>query len=146
MTDKKEKAIQYFKKGMNCAQAVLCSFAPDFNLDEETAARVSCGFGGGMARLQNTCGAVTGAIMVLGLKYGKHPEGYARAKTLTYKEVRRFVDEFKKRHHVLDCRDLLGLDLNDEEQHKQFKEKNLSVIVCDSCVRDAVIILEEIMA
>jgi C_GCAxxG_C_C family probable redox protein len=71
---KKEKTIDAFRKGFNCSQAVLSSFSPDLGLEKETALKIACGFGAGMAKLQETCGAVTGAVMVLGLKYGKYKE------------------------------------------------------------------------
>jgi C_GCAxxG_C_C family probable redox protein len=146
MSKRKDMAIEYFKKGYNCAQAVICPFSQDFQIDPETAFRVSCGFGGGIARLQYTCGAVTGAAMVLGLKYGKPvDENYAKAKTDTYKQVRRLIEEFKKRNNATDCRELLGYDMNDEEQQKQIKEKNLHATICEKLVGDCVEILEEII-
>jgi C_GCAxxG_C_C family probable redox protein len=147
MSKRKELALEYFKKGYNCAQAVLCAFGPDFEMDRETAFRVSCGFGGGIARLQFTCGAVTGAVMVLGLKFGK-PVGdsFEKAKVNTYEPVRRLIDEFKKRNNALACIDLLGLDMNNEEQRKQIKEKNLHAVICEKCVGDCVEILEELVS
>lgn len=145
--ERKEKAITLFAGGVNCAQSVLMAYAQDFNMDEDTAFRVACGFGGGMARKQFTCGAVTGAIMVLGMKYAnKNTEGYEKAKLNTYIPVRDFFNEFLKRNNALDCRGLLGLDLNDEEQHKLFKERNLNITVCRKCVRDSIDILDEMFS
>ncbi len=67
--DKEKKGIDCFKNGFNCSQSVLTAFAGDFDLDEVTALKVAGGFGAGMGRLMETCGAVSGAYMVLGLKY-----------------------------------------------------------------------------
>lgn len=67
MKTKAEKAIAYFNSGLNCAQSVFTAYAEEFNIDPELAISISCGFGGGMGRLQETCGAVTGAFMVLGM-------------------------------------------------------------------------------
>jgi C_GCAxxG_C_C family probable redox protein len=147
MTDRKEKAMEFHKKGLNCAQAVLGAFAADFNFDEKTAFKIACGFGAGMGRLQYTCGAVTGAIMVLGLKHGNISEGetYLDIKKRTYEAVRHLADEFKKKHNALGCMELLGLNLNDEAQFKEYKDRNLSVTICEKCIVDAVSILEEML-
>ncbi|MGE5342297.1 MAG: C-GCAxxG-C-C family protein [Candidatus Omnitrophota bacterium] len=144
--DKKEQAKAYFKKGYNCAQAVLCAFASDFQMDEEAAFRVSCGYGGGIARMQYTCGALTGAVMVLGLHFGKDGESYEQIKVRTYEQVRRLFEEFKTRHQAIDCIELLGLSMNDDAQRKQIKEKNLHETLCEKLVCDAVEIVEGIIA
>ncbi len=147
MTDRKEKAVELHRKGYSCSQSVLCVFAADFNLDEKTAYKIACGFGAGMGKLQLTCGAVSGAIMVLGLKYAESSEGetYDQIKTRVYEKVRHLVDEFKKIHNTLDCIKLLGLDLNDKAQHKEYKDRNLSMTICDKCIANAVSILEQII-
>lgn len=74
MTDQKsreEKAIEPFRAGLNCAQAVLAAYSDDLNFDKNLALNISCGFGGGMGRIQETCGAVTGSFMVLSIYNGK---------------------------------------------------------------------------
>jgi len=141
-SEKKERAIETFRNDFNCSQAVFSSFAPDLNLDKDTALKIACGFGGGMGKMQHTCGAVTGAIMVLGLKFGKSRGEDESAKEKTYDEVIRFAGEFKKMNRTTNCRELLGYDLNNEEDRKIIEEKNLFGTICEKCIGDAVMILE----
>ena len=68
---KSEKAVEYFRNKFNCSQSVFTVFSPDYSFSENDSLKVSCAFGGGMGRQQLTCGAVTGALMAIGLKYGK---------------------------------------------------------------------------
>lgn len=95
-----EKAGALFKSGCNCAQAVFTAFADEFGMDEELAKRVSCGLGGGVGRMRETCGAVTGAALVLGMRLG--PE-----KTATYPAVQDFCAKFKAETVSIVCRELL---------------------------------------
>ena len=109
----------------NCAQSVLAAYAEDYGLEKEKALQMAVGFGAGMGRLQETCGAVTGAIMVLGLASGfKESDGRDKASEV-YPKVRSFVDEFTAREGTVKCRDLLGCDLLSEEGHRYYQEKNL---------------------
>lgn len=95
-----EKAVALFATGMNCAQAVYCAFAQDFGMDAETAAKVSSGLGGGVGRLREACGAVTGATLVLGMKFG--PD-----KSAVYEKVQAFAAAFKAEMGSIVCRELL---------------------------------------
>lgn len=95
-----EKAVALFATGLNCAQSVYCAFAEDFGMDAETAAKVSSGLGGGVGRLREVCGAVTGATLVLGMKYG--PD-----KTAVYEKVQEFAAIFKQEMGTIICRELL---------------------------------------
>lgn len=95
-----EKAVALFATGMNCAQAVYCAFAQDFGMDAETAAKVSSGLGGGVGRLREVCGAVTGATLVLGMKFG--PD-----KSAVYEKVQAFAAAFKAEMGSIVCRELL---------------------------------------
>ena len=109
----------------NCAQAMLAAYAKDYGLDADTALSVAVGFGGGMGRLQETCGAVSGAIMALGLN-SRFKEGDGRDKIdEVYAKVRSFVEDFKREKGTIKCRELLGCDLLSEEGHKYFVEHKL---------------------
>ena len=96
-----ETAVALFATGMNCAQSVFCAVAENLGMDAETAAKVSSGLGGGVGRLREVCGAVTGATLVLGMKYG--PE-----KTVVYEKVQAFAAEFKAEMGSIVCRELLS--------------------------------------
>ena len=96
-----EKAVALFATGLNCAQSVYCAFAEDLGMDAETAAKVSSGLGGGVGRLREVCGAVTGATLVLGMKFG--PD-----KTAVYEKVQAFAAAFKAETGTIICRELLA--------------------------------------
>ncbi len=98
--DKSEQAVELFKTGACCSQAVFCAYADDFGMDAETAMKVSAGLGGGVGRLREVCGAVTGATLVLGLKYG--PD-----KAAVYPHVQEFAARFKAECGSIVCRELL---------------------------------------
>jgi C_GCAxxG_C_C family probable redox protein len=109
------QAAELFSAGCNCAQAVLAAVAPELGVDQATALRLASGFGGGMGRLQKTCGVVTGSIMLLGLRYGMREASDQEAKKLCAEKVRELVAGFEARHGASDCRTLLGFDLRTPE-------------------------------
>ena len=141
-----ENAALWFDDTFNCSQAVLASFGQEFGLTDDQCLKIACAFGGGMARRQLTCGAVTGALMVLGLQYGRAAnDPYARS-VLTYDKSNEFLEEFKKLHGSVSCRDLLqGLDMNDPRDLQKIKELDLFQNACSKYVRDAVEIAERMI-
>ena len=134
--DNADRAASCFKEGFNCAQAVLSAYGPNFGLDRGLALKVAAAFGGGMGRLGGTCGAVTGALMAIGLRCGtvKVDE---QAKEKTYRLVREFTEAFRSRNGSIVCRELLGLDISTPEGRKQAMEKKLFTTLCPKLVRDA---------
>ena len=140
-----EQAVQGFQSGHSCSQAVLAAFAPAFGVDKETALKIAAGFGGGMGRMAETCGAVTGAFMVLGLS---HPGSTAErpAKEAVYARVKQFAERFKACHGALDCRDLLGCDMSTPEGAAKVQELKLPATICPKFVRTAAEILQEMCA
>jgi C_GCAxxG_C_C family probable redox protein len=140
-----EAAFACYQEGFSCAQAILAAYGPQFGLDRETALRVAGAFGAGIARMGKTCGAVTGAIMVIGLKYGKTKADDDAARERTYAVVGEFMDRFISRNRSSTCKDLLGHDLSTPEGRTAVKEKKLADTLCPKFVRDAAEILEEIL-
>ena len=138
-------AVECFKSGFNCTQAILSTHAEDFGLDRETALKVAAGFGGGMGRMAGACGAVTGAFMVLGLKHGATTADDKEAKERTYASVREFTKRFEARHRSIVCRELLGCDISTAEGQQTAKDQNLFTTVCPKLVEDAAVILEEML-
>jgi C_GCAxxG_C_C family probable redox protein len=114
-------------------------------MDRETALRVSAAFGGGMGRMGEVCGAVTGAFMVLGLKYGRTSLKDAKSHENTNRVVRDFVDKFRSINGSIVCRELLGCDLSTPDGVKTFVEKNLRDTLCAKYVRDAAEIVEQLL-
>ncbi len=146
MSVKSEQAARKFRNGFNCSQAVLSVYAEEFGLCRETALKIACGFGGGMGRMALTYGAVTGAFMVIGLKYGNVDANEKEIKEKTYGLVRGFAHRFEKRNGSSICRELLGCDISKPDGLRSAKENDLFASVCPGLVQDAVGILEEMLA
>ncbi|WP_428559349.1 MAG: C-GCAxxG-C-C family protein [Solidesulfovibrio sp. DCME] len=143
MLDIVERAARCFTEGYNCCQAVLLGFCGPLGLGEELAARLGTGFGLGMAR-GGTCGAVSGAVLVLGLCGGGGGSGGAAAKAATYARVRYFYDRFIERHGALVCRDLLGLDPTTPQGLEQAVREDRFHRVCLPLVRDVASLARDI--
>jgi len=133
-----EKAIRTFRSGLNCAQAVITAYSEEMKFDNNLALSVSVGFGGGMGRLQKTCGAVTGSFMVLGIHNCKKLSDNKDRKEATYTMIQKFSQEFKLINGTTDCLELLKCDLKTEEGNLFAKENNLFGTVCEKCISDSV--------
>ena len=142
--NKIERAVSCFEEGFSCAQAMLSTYGPQFGLERELALKVSGAFGGGMARMGETCGAVTGALMVIGLRYGKTKADDEQAKEKAYSLVKEFVDQFKARNGSITCKELLGCDINVPEERLVAKEQGLFDTLCPRFVQDAAEIIEQL--
>jgi len=143
MTERQKKAEAAFLQGHNCAQAVLLAFNTDIGLKDEDLLRISSGFGSGMGRMQETCGALTGGMMVISYLYGKYRLGDNASKELSIELIGAFVKSFRKKHHETTCRNLLGLDLGTEEGRKEASEDPVYKKKCTTYATDAVDILEK---
>jgi C_GCAxxG_C_C family probable redox protein len=137
---RQEHAVQLFLSGYSCAQAVLMAFSTPLGLDEALAAKVACAFGGGISHMGLTCGAVTGALMVIGLKHGGGPE----AKQPTYLIGKDFISRFSVLHGSINCTELIGYDLSNPDQLSEAREKGIFLSRCKNYVETAVKILEEL--
>jgi C_GCAxxG_C_C family probable redox protein len=140
-----EKAITSFRGDFNCSQSVFSSYATEYGLDRDTALRLATGFGSGMGRLQNTCGAVSGAFMVLGLKHGMGESGDTEARDKTYQLIREFSNRFQEIHGSIICKDLLGCDINTPEGKDYYDRNEFFEKKCFQYVKDAAMILEDIL-
>ncbi len=112
--EKSEQAEELFRQGYNCAQAVLCSFAGELGLNMEDARKISSSFGGGMGRMREVCGAVSGMLMAAGLKYGGYDPSDRKAKAEHYKRVQELAASFREANGSIICRELLGLNVKSE--------------------------------
>jgi len=140
-----EKAVSCFNEGFSCSQSVLSAYAGQFGLDRETALRLAGGFGGGMGRMGEVCGALTGAFMVIGLKYGSAESGESDSKIRTYELVYEAAERFRARNGCMRCRDLLGIDIHNPEEREQAREQGVFSTKCPGFVRDAAEIIEELL-
>lgn len=141
---KSEKALDLFANNFNCSQAVLTAFASDFGIDEELALKLGTSFGGG-ARNGEICGAVSGALLVLGLKYGHYIASDNEQKSRSYAIAVDYTNRFKEANGSIVCRNLLGYDLTIPEEAACIKEKCLFAEVCPKMIKSAVDILEDVL-
>lgn len=146
MDTRADKAVSRFMRGYNCAQAVSSAFADDVGVPEEIIFRAATGFGGGMGRTGGTCGAVSGAVIVIGLMAGSANPDEKGVKDLTYALTREFIERFTRKNSSVSCTALLGCDLSTEEGFSRAREENLTRTLCPGYIRDAVEILEEVLA
>jgi len=140
-----ERAEALFLTGYNCSQAVLQAFAPRFGLPQEVAAGIATSFGAGISFQGMQCGAVSGALMAIGLQYGNRNAEDKAAKALAYGRSRAFIERFKESHQTVLCRDLLGIDLGEPLELERAREMGVFEQVCPGFVREAVEIVSALL-
>ena len=145
MNSKEKIAIESFRSVLNCSQSVVMAYTEEMNFDRNLALSISCGFGGGMGRLQETCGAATGAFMVMGIHYCRKYSDNRERKETTYAAIQKFSKEFTVLHGTMNCKELINVDLKTREGHTLLKESNLTETVCEKCIHDAIKITEDIL-
>ena len=136
--EKTEAALFTFNDTKNCAQSVLGAYSEDYNLDKDMLYKIAIAFGGGMGHTNGICGALSGGLMVLGLKHNKDEFD----KETTYTRTRQLMDEFIRRNGTRDCEKLIGVDLTTEEGKKKFQEEGIKKNVCEKCIADVIDIIE----
>ena len=132
-----EEAVQFFADGYMCSQAVFAAFSEELGLPKEQALKIGACFGSGMRKAE-VCGACTGALMALGLKYGE-------SKAKSNEACEKFLDEFEKENGSFICRDLLNCDISTKEGREHALENNLFKESCPLMVESAAKIAEEII-
>ncbi len=146
MNTKAERAIELFKEGYNCSQAVLCAFCEELDLDFETALKISSSFGGGMGRMREVCGAVSGLFMAAGLKFGYSSPKDMDAKKEHYKLIQELAEKFKEKNGTIICRELLDnpeekkTHVPDERTKEYYKKRP-----CAELVGEAAEIFEKLL-
>jgi C_GCAxxG_C_C family probable redox protein len=140
-----EIAVDVFNKGFNCAQAVLTSHCEEYGLSNDVAKKIACGFGGGMGHTGEVCGAVSGALMLIGLKYGKYKELDNEAKDKTYKLVKEYTDNFKREFGSINCTELLKYDISKEEELLKARDSGIFKELCPLLVKKSVELVEAIL-
>ena len=142
-----EQALHCFDEGsgFNCAQSILSTYAEDFDMNKETALRITTPFGSGIAMMGDICGAVSGAIMVIGLKYGRTHIDDQEPREKAYALVQEFMKRFKERKGSILCRDILGCNPGTEDGQRHIITRESHKTVCPAAIRDAAEILEEIL-
>jgi C_GCAxxG_C_C family probable redox protein len=129
-----DRAVANYSQGFNCSQSVFSAFAEQFGLGKKTALKLASPFGGGMGRHGEVCGAVSGALLALGLARGAdQPSG----KEGVYQLTQEFMRRFEQKHGSLLCRTLLGSDISTPEGLQRAREAGKFSTICPMLVQDA---------
>ena len=141
---RREAAMANFMKGYNCSQSVVLAFADMFDIDEATLSKLSSSFGGGMGRLREVCGSVSGMFMVAGLLYGYDGPETGQLKADHYARIQELARRFEEKHGSIVCRELLGLSVRHdvpvpEARTSEYYKKR----PCPEIIGDAAEILEQ---
>lgn len=128
-----EKALENHKNGMNCAQAVACAFAEEMGIDENVLFQMAEGFGAGMGGMEATCGAVSGAVLLTGIKCSSANVQNPVTKGSTYKLSKEIIQQFKEKNESVICKELKGV-----ESRKVLRS-------CQGCIEDAAAIAEKVL-
>ncbi len=140
-----EKAVNYFSQGFLCSQAVLAAYGDELGVTEKQALQLGACFGSGM-RMGEVCGACSGALMVLGLKYGQTSVTDTEARKNTNELTNRFLEIFREKNGSFLCNELLGYDMSTAEGAAKAREKGLFKKICPKMVESAVEVLEQVIS
>jgi C_GCAxxG_C_C family probable redox protein len=141
---KTELALKLFLGDYNCAQAVFFTFSDELDIDRDLALRLATGFGSGMGRKAETCGAISGGILVLSARFGQGLNDDPEKKLDTYWRVRELLEHFRTCHGTYLCRELLdGCDMNTEAGQQEYHERQLDLKVCRPCIETLITFLEQ---
>jgi len=143
--NKSEVAAGYMKKGYNCAQAVIKAYAGDVGMNEEDGVKMASVLGGGIGRTGNICGAVSGAALVIGMKFGSTDNTDKHSKDKAYQKANELLEKFSAQNKSILCKELLGYDIKTPEGLKQARESGVMVQKCPGFVSSAAKILESII-
>lgn len=142
MTNPIQTAQDRFAESFNCSQAVFSAYASQFGIDDEAALKLASPFGGGVAHQGYVCGAVTGALMALGLARGSDT---AETKDETYRMAENFISRFRERHDTILCRELIGTDISTPEGLQSAREQEVFATACPGFVKDAAELVAEFL-
>ncbi|NVO02922.1 MAG: C_GCAxxG_C_C family protein [Bacteroidetes bacterium] len=138
---KVELANQYFNEGYNCAQSVIATFSEEFGLKKEVALKLAKNFGAGCLHRGEMCGAISGALMLYGLKYGSENPNDELSEEIVYYLSKKHVKEFEKIHGTIICKDLLGIDIGSIEETNSEIDISKIKLKCHDFVKDSATII-----
>lgn len=130
-------SVDYFLSGLNCSQSVFAPFAKKHFPDITSALKIMSPFGGGFSRTDNVCGAVSGGLAAIGLYTGHSEAEDAEGKQFCKEITQKFLAEFKKQHGSLNCTDLIGFNLSNDEESKRADEEMVFQNICPKLVKSA---------
>lgn len=143
MKDRVKEAKELFESGFNCTQAVLLSFCDELGLPQETASKIACPFGGGIGGHGKICGALTGAMMVIGLKYGSASSTDVDSKGISRKKAHLLLDHFEEKHGSCNCEDLISCRLYELNTEELTVKRHFIHSTCPGFIETVIVFLEE---
>lgn len=143
---KAEIAADYMKKGYNCAQSVIKAYAGDVGMNEEDAVKMASALGGGIGRTGHICGAVSGAALIIGMKFGSTDNTAKHSRAKAYQKAKELLEKFSAQNKSVLCKDLLEYDISTKEGLKQARESGVFIQKCPLLVSSAAKILEDIIS
>ena len=139
-----EKVLNSFGEGFNCSQVVLSSVSAELGIDDITAKKISACFGSGMF-CSSTCGAITGALMAIGLKYGQSIPNTPEIRDKNIEKLMEFKEKFSDKYNSVICKELLGYDISVPKDKEKIMEKQLLTTFCPKLVSNVISILKEVI-
>ena len=138
MKTNEQIAREHFTSGYNCAQSVFLTYAEKYGFDKDTALILSSSFGGGMGRMREVCGAVSAMFMIAGLENGYTENNNDEIKAEHYTRIQNLANEFKKKNGTIICRELLGVDADDnpipsKRTSQYYEERPCEELIADAC-------------
>ena len=143
MKTNEQTAREYFTSGYNCAQSVFLTYAEKYGFDKATALKLSSSFGGGMGRMREVCGAVSAMFMIAGLENDYTENNNDEIKAEHYTRIQNLANEFKKKNGTIICRELLGVDADDNPIPSKRTSQYYEERPCEEFIADACKILDE---
>ena len=145
MSKIEEKALELFENSHNCSQSVLSALSSRLDITHKQAVSLAAGFGAGICFQGQTCGAVTGAYMALGLQSGSLFDDGESIKENTYQYIRKYNDEFENLHGTTNCAKLLGIDISTESGVQEATDMGVFKTKCPEFIRSSVSICKELL-
>jgi C_GCAxxG_C_C family probable redox protein len=142
---KAEAAAGYMKDGYNCAQAVIKTYAGDVGMNAEEAVKMASALGGGIGSTGHICGAVSGAALIIGMKFGSTDNTVKHSRAKAYQKAKEMLEKFAAQNKSVLCKELLGYDISTDEGLKQARESGVMAQKCPLFVSSAAKILESII-
>jgi len=144
--DKSERAAGYMKIGYNCSQAVVKTYAADVGQNEKELVKMASVLGGGIGRTGHVCGAVSGAALIIGAKFGSTDNTKLESKDKAYQKGRELLERFTAENKSILCSEILGYDINSKEGLMQARQSGVFIQKCPGFVASAARILEAIIS
>jgi C_GCAxxG_C_C family probable redox protein len=143
--DKSQKAAGHMKIGYNCSQAIVKTYAADVGLNEEEIVKIASVLGGGIGRTGHVCGAVSGAALIIGAKFGSTDNTKLESKDKAYQKGRELLERFAAENKSILCSEILGYDISSKEDLMKARQSGVFIQKCPNFVASAARILESLL-